>query len=123
MSTPNVQLLDLRTAYGGQGISQEVLAKALGVAANTVSRWETATYRPSLEDLDKLARFFGKSILVFFPAEPDQADDKVAALLRAARKLPPEDVEELRRYAEFRRARSMYGGGEKPKSGRKKTSS
>jgi len=114
------RIRDSRTAYGGQGISQEALAKAIGVATNTVSRWETATYRPSLEDLDKLARFFGKSILEFFPAEPDQADDKVAALLRAARQLPPEDVEELRRYAEFRRARSMYVGGEKPRVGRKK---
>jgi transcriptional regulator with XRE-family HTH domain len=114
------QIRDLRTNYGGQGISQEALANELGVATNTVSRWETATYRPSLEDLDKLARFFGKSILAFFPAEPERTDDKVAALLRAAKQLPPEDIEELRHYAEFRRARSMYEGGEKPRAGRKK---
>jgi transcriptional regulator with XRE-family HTH domain len=114
------EIRELRTNYGGQGISQEALANALGVATNTVSRWETSTYHPSLEDLDKLARFFGESILVFFPAEPDRADDKVAALLRAARQLPPEDIDELRRYAEFRRARSLYEGGEKPRAGRKK---
>ena len=114
------QIRDLRTNYGGQGISQEALANSLGVATNTVSRWETSTYQPSLEDLDKLARFFGKSILAFFPAEQERADDKVAALLRAAKQLPPEDIEELRRYAEFRRARSMYEGGQKPRAGRKK---
>ena len=39
----------------------------LGVASNTISRGETATYRPTIEDLEKLARFFGKSILYFFP--------------------------------------------------------
>ena len=114
------RIRDLRTTYGGKGIPQETLAHGLGVATNTVSRWETATYLPSLEDLDKLARFFGKSILDFFPAESDPVNDKVAALLRAAKQLPPEDIDELRRYAEFRRARSMYENGEKPRVGRKK---
>ena len=62
------RIRDFRTSYGGgPGISQDALAKALGVSTNTVSRWETAVYRPTIEDLDKLARFFGKSILEFFP--------------------------------------------------------
>ena len=116
----SARIKDLRISYATEGISQEALANAVGVATNTVSRWETGTYRPSLEDLDKLARFFGKSILDFFPAEADRTDDKVAALLRAAKQLTPADVDELRRYAEFRRARTLYGGGEKPRAGRKK---
>jgi transcriptional regulator with XRE-family HTH domain len=111
----------LRQDYGdGQGLSQEALAKALGVATNTISRWETATYRPSLEDLDQLSRFFGVSILEFFPPEEAPANEQVAALLRAAQQLKPEDLEELRRYAEFRRARSMYGGQARPRAGRKR---
>ena len=58
------RIRDLRTTYGGEeGISQEALGKALGVAANTVSRWETAKNHPSLEDLERLAQFFGASIL------------------------------------------------------------
>lgn len=114
------RIRDLRSNFGGEGVSQEALAKGVGVATNTVSRWETGAYRPSLEDLEKLARFFGKSILEFFPAEAERQDDKVTALLRAAKELPPEDLEELRRYAEFRRARSLYDGGKKPRAGRKK---
>ena len=114
------RIRDLRTSYGSEGLSQEALANAVGVATNTVSRWETGMYRPGLEDLDRLARFFGKSILEFFPAEANRTDDKVAALLRAAKQLPPEDIDELRRYAEFRRARSFYAGGQKPRAGRKK---
>jgi transcriptional regulator with XRE-family HTH domain len=115
------RIRDLRLAYGdGQGLSQEALAKALGVATNTISRWETATYRPSLEDLDKLARFFSVSILSFFPPEEVPANDQIAALLRAAQQLKPADLEELRRYAEFRRARSLYGGQERPRAGRKR---
>lgn len=108
------RIRDFRSAFAaGEGLSQDALAKELGVATNTISRWETGTYKPSLEDLDKLARFFGKSILDFF------LKVKVAALLRAASDLPAEDVEELRRYAEFRRARSIYGSSSRPTPGRK----
>jgi len=107
------RIRQLRAGHGGGGgISQEALAKALNTAANTVSRWETGTYRPSLEDLDALGRFFGVSILAFFPRPADEApvESKVSALLRAARDLPDEDIDELQKYAEFRRARAMMGG-------------
>ncbi|HXV42438.1 MAG TPA: helix-turn-helix transcriptional regulator [Anaerolineae bacterium] len=115
------RIRDLRLSYGsGQGLSQEALARSLGVAANTVSRWETATYRPSLEDLDQLARFFGVSIMEFFPPEEVVGNDQMAALLRTAQQLKPEDLEELRRYAEFRRARSLYPSRERPQVGRKR---
>jgi transcriptional regulator with XRE-family HTH domain len=78
------------TSYGGgTGISQEALAEALGVASNTISRWETATYRPTIEDLERLARFFGKSILDFFPPEDirTKRDERIDALLRTAKQL------------------------------------
>ena len=112
---------DLRKHYNnGEGISQDALAKQLGIAANTVSRWETGVYRPSLEDLEKLARFFGVSMISFFPAEGMDSDDSsLSALLRAARHLQPEDLEELIKYAEFRRARRLYKGRSRPKAGRK----
>lgn len=115
------KIRDLRTNYAeGEGLSQEALAKALNVATNTISRWETATYHPSLDDLDRLARFFGVSILRFFPPEQTDtlADDNVMALLRAAQDLDPSDLEELRRYAEWRRARSFYQNKSRPRSGR-----
>jgi len=114
------RIRELRTKYAGAGISQEALAKAVGVATNTISRWETATYRPTVEDLDKLARFFGISILEFFPREEEKEDSDIAALLRAARKLDPRDLVELRRYAEFRRVRGLYGGELRGKPGRKR---
>lgn len=112
------RIRQLRNNHGGaNGISQEALAKALKTAANTVSRWETGTYRPSLEDLDALSRFFGVSILEFFPKDEAPAESKVSALLRAARDLPDDDIDELQKYAEYRRARSMMGsatGKKKP---------
>jgi transcriptional regulator with XRE-family HTH domain len=115
------RIRDLRTNFGGgEGISQEVLAKNLKVTANTISRWETGTYRPTIEDLEKLARFFGVSILEFFPPDETPHDDRVAALLRAAKQLSDSDLEELHRYAEFRRARSLYARGSRPAAGRKR---
>lgn len=89
------------------------------MAANTVSRWETGTYRPSLEDLDALSRFFGVSILEFFPKEGEPSESKVTALLRAARDLPEDDIDELQKYAEFQRARALMGTASgKKKAGR-----
>lgn len=110
----------LRTSYGGEGLSQDALATALQVAPNTISRWETGVYKPALEDLDKLARFFNVSVLSFFPAENQPQNEEVAALLRAAGELGDDDVRELRRYAEFKRAQKLYKTGSKPSAGRKK---
>jgi transcriptional regulator with XRE-family HTH domain len=115
------QLRSLRRAYNsGEGISQEKLAEEVDVAPNTISRWETGTYRPDLMDLEKLARFFGKSILYFFPQEETPANENIKALLHTAKELPPEDLEELKHYAEFRRARALYKKRTRPQAGRKR---
>ena len=102
------KIRDLRIHHGGKGISQEHLALALkplglNTTANTISRWETATYKPSVEDLEKLARFFGVPISVFFPQIEPSAG--VTALLSATGDLTNDDLEELTRYALFRKAR------------------
>jgi transcriptional regulator with XRE-family HTH domain len=114
------RIRELRMSYGRVGISQESLAKALEVSTNTISRWETATYRPNLEDLDSLARFFGVSILEFFPPEETAANDQLADLLRTAKQLDPDDLEELQIYAEFRRARGLLANKKRPRAGRKR---
>lgn len=116
------RLKDLRVSYNsGEGLSQESLASQLKVAPNTISRWETGTYRPSVKDLEKISRFFGVSIISFFPSElvGDDEDEDLKALLRTARQLHPADLEELKKYAEFRRARGMYQGKTRPQAGRK----
>jgi transcriptional regulator with XRE-family HTH domain len=96
---------ELRTTVRGHGISQEELAQAVDTTANTVSRWETATYKPSISDLEKLARFFGAPITVFFPqAEPKS---RTNALLSATADLDDEDLEEVTLYAQFRRTRQL----------------
>ena len=116
------KIKDLRVNYNsGEGLSQESLATHVKVSTNTISRWETGTYRPSTKDLERLSRFFGVPINAFFPSEMvgDEEDENLKALLRAARQLHPADLEELRKYAEFRKARSIYQGKSRPKAGRK----
>ena len=116
------RIKDLRVSYNsGEGLSQDALAAHLKVAPNTISRWETGTYRPSLKDLERISRFFGVSMMSFFPEElvDDDEDENLKALLRTARQLHPADLEELRKYAEFRRARGIYQGKARPKPGRK----
>ena len=116
------KIRDLRVNYNsGEGLSQESLATHLKVAPNTISRWETGTYRPSLKDLERISRFFGVGMMSFLPDEmiADDEDENLKALLRTARQLHPADLEELRKYAEFRRARGIYQGKTRPKPGRK----
>jgi len=116
------QIRDLRLNYNsGEGLSQEELGKQVNVAANTISRWETGTYCPSFTDVERMARFFGVSIITFIPPDliDEDEDDNMKALLRTARQLHPADLEELQKYAEFRRARGIYQGKTRPKAGRK----
>ena len=97
------KIRELRTSVRGKGISQEELARAMKTTANTISRWETATYNPSVSDLERLARFFGVPVTVFFPQV--QPTSKMNDLLSATGDLNDDDLAEVTLYALFRRAR------------------
>lgn len=94
---------ELRTHHLGRVVSQDALATAVGTTSNTISRWETATYKPSLEDLEKVARYFGVPIGVFFPNIEPSA--RLQALMSATGDLDDNDLDELTRYAQFRKGR------------------
>lgn len=97
------QIRELRTTLRGRGISQEELAQAVKTTANTISRWETATYKPSISDLERLAQFFGVPITIFFPQA--QPKSRANAVLSATADLDDADLEEVMLYAQFRKAR------------------
>lgn len=86
-------------------MSQEELAKAIHVTPNTISRWETATYRPTVADIDILARVFDEPIWAFLPAGSKPPTNSQEVLFSATGDLPQEDIDELARYADFIRAR------------------
>lgn len=112
------RIRELRQTYPKGALSQEALANELKIAANTLSRWETGTYKPTPDDLDKLARFFRVSILTFFP-NAQQDDSRVAALTSATGGLSESDFDEVLRYAEFRKARRALEGAKGKKTSRK----
>jgi transcriptional regulator with XRE-family HTH domain len=108
------KIQNLRTRWPGGKLSQEGLAEKIG---NTVSRWETGTYKPSAEDLDSLARFFKVSITVFFP-DLQHDDTRISALTSATGGLDREDFEEVIKYAEFRKARKSLDAAKRPRAKR-----
>jgi transcriptional regulator with XRE-family HTH domain len=84
-------------------MSQADLARAIGVPANTISRWETGTYKQSLENIDNLARFFGVPISQMFPEKVDMPG-YATVLLSALDGMTKGDIREVISYALFRRA-------------------
>jgi transcriptional regulator with XRE-family HTH domain len=100
-----LKIKDLRASAG---LTQSGLAAKLNVTPNTVSRWESATYEPKIEDLERIARLFDKPIWVFFPSESQPPKKELQALLSKAGDLPPQDLKELIRYSDFIRVRSAH---------------
>ena len=49
-----------------KGVSQEGLALELGVARQTVSKWEMDATQPTLENVECMCKFFGVSVSYFF---------------------------------------------------------
>lgn len=96
------KIRELRQHYGGKGLSQETLAERMDTTANTISRWETAAYKPTVKDLQNLAGIFGVSISAFFP---DAENPQLQALASATGDLSEDDFQDLVEYAQFRKAR------------------
>ena len=94
------KIRELRTE---NGIGQEALASALKTTSNTISRWETAIYKPSVSDLERVAEFFSVPISVFFPQMDTNV--RVQALLSATGNLSDDEFDEVTQYALFRKAR------------------
>jgi len=87
-------------------LSQEELAIELEISPNTLSRWETGTYKPKAADLDTLSRHFRVPITVFFP-DLEPSSERVEALTSATGGLSDDDFDEVLRYAEFRKANQV----------------
>lgn len=49
--------------------TQKDVADRVRVSTNTVSRWETGTYRPTVENVYDLAIIFRVPVSMFFPAQ------------------------------------------------------
>jgi len=85
------------------GLSQEELGEKLGVARQSVSKWESDATIPELEKLIAMSRLFGLSVGAILGLEEDEGPDheltdrELRALEAIAQKLSPSPAEPKRR--------------------------
>ena len=99
-------LKNLRTS---KGLSQAELSKILGVAQQTVGKWERDIAYPNIDTMKKIAKFFnvttdyllGNDVPVSVKTNTDQQQQGSAILLRAQEKLPDEKLKELENMAQY----------------------
>ena len=68
---------EIRRLRNGRGLTQEALAAALNVTAQTVSKWECGNSIPDVQLLPEIAVFFGVSIDQLFAMSPEQQLDRI----------------------------------------------
>ncbi len=68
---------EIRRLRGERGLTQEALAAALNVTAQSVSKWERGSSVPDVQLLPEIAVFFGVSIDRLFAMTPAQQMDRI----------------------------------------------
>lgn len=68
---------EIRRLRNDRGLTQEALAAALNVTAQTVSKWECGTSVPDVQMLPELAVYFGVTIDQLFAMAPDQQMERI----------------------------------------------
>ena len=68
---------EIRRLRNDRGITQEALAAALNVTAQTVSKWECGNSIPDVQLLPEIAVFFGVSIDQLFAMSPEQQMERI----------------------------------------------
>lgn len=101
----------LREAREFLGLSQEVVAEALGVPRASVSAMESGRRKVSSLELRDLARLYKRPLEFFYDDQSADApeDETAQALFRATRNLTADDKEQVLKFAEF-----LKGAGQAP---------
>ena len=68
---------EIRRLRNARGLTQEALAAALNVTAQTVSKWECGNSIPDVQLLPEIAVFFGVSIDQLFAMSPEQQMERI----------------------------------------------
>ena len=65
----------LKNLRNGKGISQDALGEALGISRQSVSKWGQGNSTPDIDNIGKLAEFYGVSIDSIVKGEADEAKE------------------------------------------------
>ena len=68
---------EIHRLRNSRGITQEALAEALNVTAQTVSKWERGTSMPDVQMLPEIAVYFGVTIDQLFAMAPEQQMERI----------------------------------------------
>ena len=79
-----------------KGVSQEALALELGVARQTVSKWEMNATQPTLENVEGMCAFFGVSATCFFGSGEETAVSNSDGQLSAKSQVKKEKFKTLK---------------------------
>lgn len=94
----------LRQAREYVGMSQEDVAKALGISRPAITHIESGTRRVEALELEKLSSLYGLPVPQLLGSEEPEAIPRTAFLARATKGLTQRDMEELGRFAAFLRS-------------------
>lgn len=67
------RIRQLRLSAKGQPINQAQLARELGVKQNTISRWESGSFRPTMLDAQAIAQFFNVPVGSLYLDDEDRS--------------------------------------------------
>ena len=96
----------LKAAREYRGLSQDEVARHIGVSRSAISLMESGTRRVSAAELSQLAGLY-KATMESLTGDGPGDDETVSMVARAAADLSEKDRDEVLRFAEFLRARSV----------------
>lgn len=94
----------LRAAREYLGLSQDFVARRVGIRRSALSDVERGARKVSANELRELADLYGQSTDSLLRGEPE-TDDDIRALGRVAGQLTPEDRAEVLQFAKFLRTK------------------
>lgn len=95
MATLGENIKSLRTK---RGVTQETLAKKLGVTYQAVSKWENNSAMPDIQLLPAISVYFGVTIDELFDLSEAARLERIGNMLQEQRMLTPEVFQETEQY-------------------------
>jgi transcriptional regulator with XRE-family HTH domain len=101
---------EIRRLRNNRGITQEALAAALNVTAQTVSKWECGNSIPDVQLLPEIAVYFGITIDQLFAMTPDQQLERMENHIYASGMLSEAEQRQMEQQLQMIAEKPEYEG-------------